>query len=134
MVRIQSEIKRALLRSLWSCAKKTQGAKLRSALESYQNSQFSSLKSGRIIVNNSANGHSTSIEVAPQWRQLSQESVLALSELFINVYDDSVVVAAQNSISNPSEDQLLAIMMADDRLQGVTSESLDITGLRYGYQ
>ncbi len=130
MVYIQAEIKRALLRNISRNATKS-SATLREALEAYQDQSAGAVNTGRIILNTSGGGYSTSLEMSAQWKQLTQEQVTALTEEYINVYDDALSALGISRPSDLSQDaNILSAMIDDDRLRGVRSAMGDFTMLR----
>ncbi len=130
MVYIQAEIKRALLRNISRNATKS-SATLREALEAYQDQSAGAVNTGRIILNTSGGGYSTSLEMSAQWKQLTQEQVTGLTEEYLNVYDDALAALAISQPSDTSQDaSILSTMLLDDRFRGVRSAMGDFTMLR----
>jgi hypothetical protein len=63
---------------------------------------------------------------------MNPEEVLALAQEYREVYTDAkaALIAAGNA--TPSDSQILAEMMGDDRMIGATSVQKDFSQLRYG--
>jgi hypothetical protein len=99
------------------------------ALEAFQVGGFGAVKAGRVVVSHSGSGQSTSFELPSVGRGFTQEQIFALSEDFIQIYQDTVAQLA------PTDDAAtFEAMMADDRMAAVTRVYDDWTGLscRYG--
>ena len=60
------------------------------------------------------------------WQSMSQDQVFEMAEEFIEIYTDAVA-----ALGGGAEDfEILARMLADDRLQSVTSLQKDYTAIR----
>lgn len=127
-VTISAAIRRGFLRSLWRAGKKS-ALSLKETLEAFQDSGFAAVRTGRVLVNSSGSGHSASFEIPSMARGFTQEQVFALSELFIQIYQDTV--AALLADEETDVESIFTAMLADDRMQRVTQEHLDSSVLRY---
>lgn len=129
MIRIQSEIKRALLRQI------VEGAKggtvpIKSALISAQAAATdSSFKKGRVLISTSGNGQSASFQISSSG--FSQETFVGLTEEFINVLDDAIAAGATDTGEATDSDALFTTMCQDDRLVGIRTQMGDFTSLRF---
>jgi hypothetical protein len=145
MVRIQSEIKRAILRSLWRAAQSA-ALPLLTALEGFQNTGWSTLQSGQILVSGSGAGYSSSLKVPNvATDQITQENFLALSEAFLNVYyqavfdllksaspsdtTEAIYALMQAGSYSLTDQQIFASMIESDYMQGIREQLGDWTGL-----
>ena len=134
MVRVQSEIKRALLRSLWRAAQAS-STTLREALDGFQQTPFNTLSSGQILVSAGGGGYHSALKIPALSDQLTQEQVWAFSEEMLNVFYDSISNLALQTppviadVGGSFDQQIFQVMIFDDRLQGVRSQRGDWTGL-----
>ena len=126
MVRIQSEIKRGFLRSLWREGKAA-AATLAETLNGFQDAQFSQIRTGQILISTSGGGYSTSLRIPNLSDQITNEQFTALAEEYQTIYGDVVTQIG----GSPTDDTIFAAMIADDRLQGVRSFMGDYTGLHF---
>ena len=131
MVRIQSEIKRGTLRSLYRAAV-ANGSALSSAIDGFQDTSYNQVRSGQILVNTSGGGYSSGLKIPGLSDQITPESFTALGEEYRNVYDDAVSnLAAQTvPVTNPTDDQIFSFMLDDSRLVGVRQQLGDWTAIR----
>ena len=129
MIRIQSEIKRALLRQIVEGAKKAATTVKDALIATQAAATDSSFKKGRILVSTSGNGQSASFQIASSG--YSQEVFVGLTEEFINVLDDSVTAGAPDTDATTAN-ALFSAMCADDRLMGIREQHGDWTSLRQG--
>lgn len=90
-----------------------------------------SFKSGRVYVSTSGNGQSASFLIpSAVSADFTPTRVAAQLQEFIEIYNDCV---ADGLITDASDvDADLAVMLADDRLQSVTSRRADFSSLRCG--
>lgn len=130
MIRIQSEIKRAILRQVVEGAKLS-ASSVKSALIATQAAATdSSFKKGRIAVSVSGNGQSASFQIGSNG--YTQDVFVGLTEELIQVCDDTVAAGYGTDDGSPSNsDTLFAAMCADDRLVGIRTQQGDFTALRY---
>lgn len=99
-------------------------------LGAFQDQGFQWVKSGRLVLSTSGGGYSSSFTPTEAIRELTQEEVFALSEEFFAIYEDCKAL----SPAPTSDEAMILAMLADDRLQTVRQEMLDITGLRFYVQ
>jgi hypothetical protein len=129
---IAAQIKRGFLNTLYRQA--TAGTQLIDILNEFQDYCFSpELKRGRLIQSSSGNQHSTSFQQFSTAFQLSQEQIFSLSQELIEVYGDSVagLQAATPPIPEPTDDQIAAAMLQDDRLTSIRAFQTDYTATRF---
>lgn len=129
MVRLRGVIKRGFLRSLWRAAKPS-ALSVAEMLAAFQDSGFQWVKSGRLVLSTSGGGYSSSFTATETVRELTQEEVFALSEEFFAIYEDCQAL----SPAPADDDAMILAMLADDRMQTVRQEMLDVTGLRFYVQ
>jgi hypothetical protein len=127
VIRIQSEIKRALLRQIVEGAKSSASTVKAALIATQAAATDSSFKKGRILVSTSGNGQSASFQIAASG--YSQDVFVGLTEEFINVLDDAVAAGAVDDTTQP--DALFNSMCSDDRLVGIRSQMGDFTSLRF---
>lgn len=125
MIRIQSEIKRAILRQIAKGAKDS-AVTLKDALVATQGKATdSAFLTGRLLISTSGSGQSASFQISTAG--FSQDVFVGLTEELINVYDDTVAAGT----SAADVDTLFDAMCADDRLQGIRQQHGDFTSLRF---
>ena len=144
MAQLRAELKRAFLQSLYDAVQSGTASddlisgdnapvvvSLEDALKAFQKMGFAALKDGRLSIQSSGFAHSISFSAPQQWRAFSQEEVFAMAQEFREVYNDAKLrlIAAGNA--TPVDLELLQSMMADDRLQSVSSLQRDHTMLRW---
>jgi hypothetical protein len=100
---------------------------IRAAKKSVQSNSF---RAGRIYVSSSGSGQSHSFQIPQTYTaDFSTVQIAAQYQEFVEIYNDNV---GYGLITTPTDaDAVLAVMLADDRLQTVTERRLDITGLRF---
>lgn len=92
--------------------------------------QGNSFRQGRIYVSSSGSGQSHSFQIPQIYTaDFSTVQVAAQYQEFVEIYNDCVGWGLISDSTNA--DAVLAVMLADDRLQTVTDRRLDITGLRF---
>lgn len=129
MVRLTAEVKRGFLNALYLGAKNT-ATPLQDALNAFLLNSFPSVQSGRLVVSHAGAGKSTVFQIPRIDQYLSQEEVFGLSQELTEVYNDAVVMLAnQNPPVSPTDPIVFAAMMLDDRLQDITRVSPDFTTL-----
>jgi hypothetical protein len=128
VIRIQSEIKRAILRQIVEGAKLS-GSPVKSALIATQAAAAdSSFKKGRLTISVSGNGQSASFQIGANG--FTQDVFVGLTEELINVLDDTVAAGYAKDDASDSN-SLFSAMCADDRLVGIRTQMGDFTGLRF---
>ena len=105
------------------------------ALKAFHKSRFAEVKSGKFVVNTSANGNSVQFYVAPQGGALQPEVITTLSQEFREVYASALSALDTAGTAYDAQDAaynsvILAAMLDDDRLHGANSFSCDFGGLR----
>ena len=130
MIRIQSEIKCAILRQIVEGAKSSSSS-VKSALVATQSAATdASFKKGRIAVSVSGNGQSASFLIGNNG--FTQDVFVGLTEELIWVLDFVVASSLGTDDGNPANsDALFTAMCADDRLVGIRQQHGDFTALRY---
>lgn len=132
MAILQAEIKRGFLTAL---ARQAGAAStLNDTLTGFQDYCFSpELKRGRLITASSGNAHHTAFQMAANGFQMTQDQIFALSQEFLEVYSDSLssLQTATPPIPTPSDAQILATMLIDDRMTSIRSYQNDYTATRF---
>lgn len=131
-VYLQAAIKKAFLRCLWNNGQNS-ASTLLELLTAFQLSGFSALKTGRLIVNTSGGGYSTSFQVPEIGAQFKQEQIFALSEEFFGLYESAIYTLSQSDppVTDPTDAQIYQTMMSSDSLQGYRTTMTDVTMIRY---
>lgn len=128
MAQIRAQLKRAILSSLArQAAATTPATDLLDALESYADSMVMGIKDGTIVEATSQAGHHTKLRIPVLGEHFRQEDVCELSQEFIEVYNDALVSLSAQSISSPTDAQVLTTMLNDDRMTSVTKTRKDYT-------
>jgi len=96
VVRIQSEIKRGILRSLWRASQAGQVG-LHACLDGFQNASWSAIQSGQILISGSGGGYNSSLKIPGLSDQITQENFLALSEEYLNLYYSAIIYLLQEA-------------------------------------
>ena len=130
MIRIQSEIKRAILRQIVEGAKSS-SVPIKTALLATQSAAVdSSFKKGRILVSTSGNGQSASFQIGSAG--YTQDVFVGFTEELLDVLKDAVSARYGTDDGAPTNsDTLFDVMCADDRLVGIRTQQGDFTSLRY---
>lgn len=146
MADLKAQTKRAFLQSLYDAvadetarvdlasgaqAADSPIATLLEALKAFQRMGFNALKGGRLSMGTSGLSHEVRWAPPAQWRAFGQEEVFAMAQEFREVYTDAVVTLSAQSITEPTDLQILSVMLSDDRLTTVTSTQRDMTLLRW---
>ena len=103
-----------------------------------QTSQW--VQSGRLVMSTAGGGYSSSFSGFETVAELTPIELFAFSEELFSIYTDQMAAAviAGTPLTDDGasgSDAVITAMLADDRMQRVTQEMLDITGLRfYGFQ
>ena len=135
MVYISSEKKSGTLRTLWRQGS-TKAMLLIDILNAFQDTDFSFIQTGRVIVNSSGGGYSSGFNGLQIGAELKQDEWFALSEMFQQMYIDAQttlnIQGESGDVGQPNYGGLIfACMQADDRMQPVTRARDDFTGLRF---
>lgn len=101
------------------------------ALKAFQQYCFGNVKDGKTLTQTSGLGHETRWAIPMVWRAFSEDEVMSMAQEFREVYTDAILTLATNGNNSPTDAQVLSTMMADDRLQSVTSTQRDYTLLRW---
>lgn len=126
---IRAQLKRAILNSLYRQA--TTQVPLLNILQSYQDSLVTGTKGGRVIEATSEAGHSVKWRTPNPGDFFRPEHAAELTQQFLEVYADSVTALNSQGIPSPTDAQIVAQMLADDRLQSITVTRTDHTLIRY---
>lgn len=130
VIRIQSEIKRAILRQIVEGAKASASPVKAALLATQSAATDSSFKKGRITVSVSGNGQSASFQIGANG--FTQDVFVGLTEELITVLEDCIPLTANGDTGKSADsDALFTAMRADDRLVGIRTQMGDFTGLRY---
>lgn len=147
MANLRGEVKRAFLQSLYDAvvdgnasvdlasgvdANLVQVLTFEAALKAFQRIGFNQLKEGKLTVQNSGMGHDISFAAPDIWRSLNQEELFSLAQEFREVFDDALLTLEVSGDDNPDDRTILRAMMANDRLQSVTSTMRDFSTMRMG--
>lgn len=137
VAQLQAEFKRGCLRTLYRQAHSgfATSLALKNVLESFQSARFEDIQSGIIETSVAGNGYSATLNVGAIGRMLSPEQVFMLSEELLSIFTDALATAGFDSSSyagDAAQDEtLFNIMLADDRMQRVTSTMDDQTLIRW---
>ena len=116
------------------------GVKLIDAIRAAKSAVLTpAFKTGRVFVSTSGNGQSASFLIPSTLAaDYTPTKVAAQMMEFVEIYQSCIATKDANGntvtpvfADTDSVATQLAGMMADDRLQGVTAQRLDITGLRW---
>lgn len=135
---IRAGLKRSILNSLARQAitvgppdNPPQGVSLITVLGAYQDALVAGVKSGRVVEATASTGRSVKFRTPVLGEHFRQEDVCELAQEYLEVYADAVSALNIQSIPNPTDAQILAQMLNDDRLQSVTVTRRDFTLLNY---
>ena len=130
MAQIRAQLKRGVLNSL---ARQAATAKvtLLNALNAYQDALIAGVKAGRTIEVSSGAGHMSKFRTPFLGEHFRPEDMAELTQEFVEVYSDSLGVLATGGNSSPTDAQVLATMLIDDRMQSVTRTRVDYTIINY---
>jgi hypothetical protein len=130
MAQVRGQLKRAFLNGLYLSL--PDATPLQDGLNAFLLSSFNGVKTGRLIEATSQNGHSVKFRVPVLGEHFRQEDVVELAQELREVYTTALVTLniADNSAGN-SDPQVLAQMLVDDRMQGVTETQKDYTLINY---
>jgi len=120
VAQLKAELKRAALSSLYRQAQKTSTA-LADALANFQDANWQQLKRGKLVIASTGAGDSVTYSIPQVWQSFTQDEFLCLTQELIEVYSSALVTLSAQGNSSPSDDDIFATMLADDRLQSVTS-------------
>lgn len=136
---IRGQLKRGFLTSIWN--QLPDATPFIDGLNAYLTACLTgSIQYGKLIEVTSQNGHSTKFRVPVPGEYFSQTDVAELSMEFIEVYNSAVGTLASQvppvvSVTPGDIDsQILAVMLADDRLQGISSVRHDYTLVNFPSQ
>lgn len=131
MVRIQSELKRFVLRFTVEDAKAAGNTLREQLLAEGKLLRQPSLRQGKQIISTSGSGQSASIQIPQQWTQVSPENQMALLEEFFEVLDAVIALGTPDASDSAGLDTLYTAMVDDDRLRGIRQQHGDFSGLNY---
>ncbi len=131
MVRIQSELKRFVLRFTVEDAKANTVTLREQLLADGKLLRPASIRQGKQIISTSGSGQSASIQIPQQWTQVSPENQMALLEEFFEVLDTVIALGTPDASDSAGLDTLYAAMVDDDRLRGIRQQHGDFSGLNY---
>ena len=126
---VRGQLKRAILNSLFRQA--TDTISLLDILESYQDALVAGVKGGRIVEATSQAGHSTKFRTPNPGEHFRPEDMGELTQELLEVYNDALVTLSAQGNASPTDAQIVAVMLADDRVQSITKTRSDYTLLRY---
>jgi hypothetical protein len=138
MAQIRAGLKRAFLRALFKANQSDEfkvffpsaelleepTTGLGNVLTHFMFQGFDACKQGRFSIGSSGLGHEVRWAPPMVWQSMSQEQVFEMAEELIEIYED-----AKQAVGTNDED-IFARMLADDRLQSVTSLQKDYTMIR----
>jgi len=129
MAQVRGQLKRAILNSLFRQA--TDTVSLLDILEAYQDALVTGVKGGRVVEATSQSGHSTKFRTPNPGEHFRPEDMGELTQEFIEAYSDALVTLSAQDNSNPTDAQVVAVMLADDRLASITVTRSDFSLIRY---
>src|SRR5436190_8763373 len=103
---------------------------LGAGLKAFQRMGFEALKGGKLSLGSAGFNHEVKWAPPMHWRSFSQDEVFVMAQEFREVFNDAISTLADAGNSSPTDATILATMMADDRLQTVTSQQHDYSMLR----
>jgi len=142
---IKAELKRGFLNSLWRQCQVANGAGSGSGgppafglidfLNSFQDAGFSRVKSGRVLTVTTGAGHSATFAPWNVLRSFTEEEVFSLSQELLETYQAAILSLSLDTppVTQPTDNQIFAAMMAADNLQTVTSLQHDYLTIRFPY-
>lgn len=107
------------------------GVSLAEALNGFQDQAFANVQTGRVVTATAGAGRSAQFAAPEIWRTLDPETIFELAEQLQQVYADALVTLSAQGNASPSDAQVFAVMIADDRLQTITSVQKDYSTLRW---
>jgi|SRR5882724_2226452 len=146
MANLTAEFKRATLQSIYDAVRKgfanivlTTGTPLdddpiiafEDGLIAFQQRGFNANKDGKTIIATAGLGHDVKWSMPAQWRSLSPDEVFSLAQEFREVFNAAVISLSTQGVNPMTDLQILTTMLADDRMQTVTSTVRDFTLLRW---
>jgi hypothetical protein len=129
MAQVRGRLKRAILNSLFRQA--TGSVTLLDILQSYQDALVIGTKGGRVIEATSQAGHSVKYRTPNPGEHFRPEDMSEMTQEFIEVYSDALITLSAAGNATPTDAQIVAVMLADDRLQSVTVTRKDFSILRF---
>src|SRR2546422_3257683 len=138
MAKIRAGLKRAFLRAIYTASQSKEWQVFFPSSELLEESQsglgnilthfllqgFDACKLGRFSIGSAGLGHEVKWAPPAVWQSMSQDQVFELAEELIEVYEDAYATLPDN------DEELFRRMLADDRLQSVTSLQKDFTLIR----
>jgi hypothetical protein len=139
MAQIRAGLKRAFLRAIYQASQSEEWKVFFPSSELLEEAQsglgnilthfllqnFDACKQGRFSVGSSGLGHEVRWAPPAIWAAMSQDQVFELAEELIEIYED-----AKAAVGFGGDAEIFARMLADDRLQSVTSLNRDFTAIR----
>jgi hypothetical protein len=145
MAQLRAELKRSFLQSLYDSVVDGTASEdlvsddvsrsvftLEAALKAFQRMGFNSLKTGTLIVGSSGYAHETRLATPDIMRSFSQEEIFSLAQEYREVYTEARAALVAAGDASPTDAEIFAEMMANDRLQAASFTQTDHTGLRFG--
>jgi hypothetical protein len=129
MAQVRGQLKRAILNSLYRQA--TQTVALVDILQAYQDALVIGVKGGRIVEATSQAGHSTKFRTPNPGEHFRPEDMSEMTQEFLEVYNDALVTLSAQGNASPTDAQIVAVMLADDRLTTITVTRSDFSLIRY---
>lgn len=129
MAQVRGQLKRAILNSLYRQATNT--VTLLSILQAYQDALVMGVKGGRVIEATSQAGHSTKFRTPNPGEHFRPEDMGELTQELLEVYNDGLVTLSAQGNATPTDTQIVAVMLADDRLASITTTRSDFSLIRY---
>ena len=129
MAQVRGQLKRSILNSLSRQA--TQSVALIDILEAYQDALVLGVKGGRVVEATSQAGHSTKFRTPNPGEHFRPEDMTELAQELLEVYADAVTNLNAQGNASPTDAQIVAVMLADDRLASITLVRKDYATLRF---
>jgi len=134
VAQVRGQLKRSILNSLSRQASyvgQPQGVSLIIILQAYQDMLVLGIKSGRTVEATLSTGRQVKFRTPLLGEHFRQEDVAELAQEYIEIYNDAVSALNIAGNTSPSDPQILAQMLLDDRLQSVTVTRTDYTLVNY---
>lgn len=126
---IRAGLKKSFLNAVWNGA--SAGASLEDALLAFQQAIFTGVSGGQVIESTSQAGHSTKFVVPTAIQHFQQPDVMEMAQEFLDIYANAEITLSSAGTASPSDEAILATMMADDAFQGITQVQYDFSTLRW---
>ncbi len=145
MAQLRAELKRAFLQSIYDAVADGVAESmfpstipdfspvivtLEDGLKAFGRMGFEALKSGKLSLGATGMDHEVRWAAPQQWRAFSQDEVMSLAQELREVHAAALVTLSDAGTPSPTQTQILATMMADDRLLTVTSIQKDFSLIR----